>query len=663
MSTIRRTTLGPISGSQANIRASLGPARAAGPKPSLGPRQSILPSAGGLSVPRRSSVFVQANGSTKIKEPRNISDKGFMNQSVKNLAQFLLERGFDATLTAKQLLSPSTKDFLAVLTFMTRQIDPSFAFSENWEDEIMSLFKRFRYPFTFSKRNLMSVGSPHTWPHLLAGLTWMMDLLLSLEAQNAAEKHNALESNQNLFDSEEDGERIFFEYLAKSYAEFLSGVGEVEVLERDLVRIFDIRNSSIEHEVASLTRENEQLDTALHKFKNEVAPITTLDARKKDLIADLAKFTGLNDGLVQHKSQYERKVADREAQSAALDRELQQFTQKKKDIQSRLEEQDAQQIDAAQIGREKRTAVDHHRAAVSQRENLQGAVWEREQKLQSCIQSLEGKISSYDSIKTRLRKYFNSTSRVSLGDDLTGNSLTMDRDDSLEDDADEVGNRSLSSFMGLGLPSHSDVTIDVGQLHSWVQKERDRESLAPQPLASNRLSEFGVSREEGVQMTTASQVLGIDFRNVVKPALRKLRETLQNKVREAQAALREAEDELSRMSEKKTDKAEDVAALEAKMARLESQYKVEKEVLQNNLRSTEEELTSLEAEMQALRRDTMGGLTSSETARGVKEEELKRVLSQTSQEKDALNRSILAILDDLTTHKQFVQEKLSEYRL
>jgi kinetochore protein NDC80 len=40
------------------------------------------------------------------------------------------------------------------------------------EDEVPLVFKRLRYPFQISKSALQAVGSPHTWPGLLAALAW-----------------------------------------------------------------------------------------------------------------------------------------------------------------------------------------------------------------------------------------------------------------------------------------------------------------------------------------------------------------------------------------------------------------------------------------------------------------------------------------------------------
>ena len=45
------------------------------------------------------------------------------------------------------------------------------------EDDVPAFFKRLRYPFQISKSALFAVGSPHTWPGLLAALVWATELL------------------------------------------------------------------------------------------------------------------------------------------------------------------------------------------------------------------------------------------------------------------------------------------------------------------------------------------------------------------------------------------------------------------------------------------------------------------------------------------------------
>lgn len=69
------------------------------------------------------------------------------------------------------------------MTFLFRQVDPHLSAKHlgKVEEEVPLLFKRLRYPFQISKSNLTAVGSPHTWPALLAAVTWIVELLVYQE--------------------------------------------------------------------------------------------------------------------------------------------------------------------------------------------------------------------------------------------------------------------------------------------------------------------------------------------------------------------------------------------------------------------------------------------------------------------------------------------------
>jgi hypothetical protein len=57
--------------------------------------------------------------------------------------------------------------------------------------QVPQLYKRLKYPFQISKSNLTAVGSPHTWPSLLAALTWLVELLNYQERAEQARQASA----------------------------------------------------------------------------------------------------------------------------------------------------------------------------------------------------------------------------------------------------------------------------------------------------------------------------------------------------------------------------------------------------------------------------------------------------------------------------------------
>lgn len=189
-------------------------------------------------------------GASAKPDPRPILDKGYQQECIKQLLTFLQRSGYDHPISHQSLTRPSGKDFTNIVTFMLRRLDPTFQDGTlKIEDEIAMNFKAMGYPFTVSKTALVAAGSPHTWPTLLAALTWLMtkiQCLEELEAEDEVIMHGEYESVEEL---ETKMDMYFFQFLSKSYTAFLHGD---EQLKQDL----EIRlGERFEHDDAYILRE------------------------------------------------------------------------------------------------------------------------------------------------------------------------------------------------------------------------------------------------------------------------------------------------------------------------------------------------------------------------------------------------------------------------
>lgn len=133
-----------------------------------------------LPICRRSSMAPGAGG-RKPNDPRNISDKKFKDAAIKKLIQYLAEHGYDRAISTQILTAPSAKEFVYILSFLLKNAIPNFKFGAKYEDDVPVVLKALGYPYTISKGALSAVGTPHTWPHLLAALSWLVDLLKVLK--------------------------------------------------------------------------------------------------------------------------------------------------------------------------------------------------------------------------------------------------------------------------------------------------------------------------------------------------------------------------------------------------------------------------------------------------------------------------------------------------
>lgn len=129
----------------------------------------------GAIDPRRSSAFGRPAGPKQ--DPRPLNDKNFLNDCIRTVISYLSTHGFPAAVSPKTLASPTAKDFAIIVQFLMQKFDGNMKMVGKIEDEVTSFLKRLNYPFQLSKSALFAVGSPHSWPAVLAALTWMVELL------------------------------------------------------------------------------------------------------------------------------------------------------------------------------------------------------------------------------------------------------------------------------------------------------------------------------------------------------------------------------------------------------------------------------------------------------------------------------------------------------
>lgn len=189
----RRQTLGGLSPAQLNSRASFGPSRITKDGKSskkatvLSGRQSLAPKPANNSQPnnrlstlsgvqRRSSTYGKKTTGPK-QDPRPVSDKAYQHDCIRQLIEYLSTHGYEHPVSPKTLTSPMSKDVFSIVQFLLRQVDPNMKPLGKMEEDVPQLFKHLKYPFQISKSALFAVGSPHTWPGLLAAMNWVVELL------------------------------------------------------------------------------------------------------------------------------------------------------------------------------------------------------------------------------------------------------------------------------------------------------------------------------------------------------------------------------------------------------------------------------------------------------------------------------------------------------
>jgi kinetochore protein NDC80 len=229
----------------------------------------IPPSNGGGGGASSSGSSVASVGQKA--DPRPINDRAYQQQCMKDLLTFLQEMGYEYPISIKTLSRPSAKDFTNMTTFLLRQVDKDFQRGGmKFEDEVSLNFKCLGYPFPISKTALVAAGTPHTWPSLLAALTWLMH---QLRCKSADEQRNELENDtmkdfSSIVDLEIQTDKAFFQYMGQSYSAFMKGDAEaLEALETAFMQRFERDDAFLAQAVERVT----DLNASIVQRINEIA--------------------------------------------------------------------------------------------------------------------------------------------------------------------------------------------------------------------------------------------------------------------------------------------------------------------------------------------------------------------------------------------------------
>jgi SMC interacting uncharacterized protein involved in chromosome segregation len=174
-------------------------------------------------VSHRNATFSSIN---KSSDPRPVKDIHFQEECIKKIIDFLIKQAYDRTLTKKDLMSPQAKDFINLFIFILSKIRPDWQITINKLDEdVIPILNELRYPGYINKTQLIAVGAPNTWPHLLAVLSWLVELADYLYydsvLEQEEEKNSQNERDQNFIDAHVSSSVNAEKNFEKNYRDFL----------------------------------------------------------------------------------------------------------------------------------------------------------------------------------------------------------------------------------------------------------------------------------------------------------------------------------------------------------------------------------------------------------------------------------------------------------
>uniref|UniRef100_UPI00398F19BD kinetochore protein NDC80 homolog isoform X2 n=1 Tax=Pristiophorus japonicus TaxID=55135 RepID=UPI00398F19BD len=359
-----------------------------------------------------SNLYGVCRGTEKIKDPRPLHDKAFVQQCIRQLYEFLGEFGYPLSISVKSLQSPTTKEFLKIFTFIYNLIDPSYQLPDSkFEEDIPKMFKLLRYPFTLSKSSLYTVGAPHTWPLILGALVWLMD---NFKLMKSVDPDQILISTDQDLDGVDkvtaDGvhnNRLFLSYTSKCYSRYLAGSDDYEDLNLEnlalLKQHFEVDDAQFEAVSAENRSLKEELGKLENEKRNEPDRVLALEKIKASMQTDKQKYKKYLEEMEHHKAALELKAKGIKDETESAELELDAVNEENNRFQQIYDVQEVSAVDVQKMNHEKNEL---HQASISLSKNLEDTekrMWNEEMKVTKAKEMLEVRLLEYHTMARKLK--------------------------------------------------------------------------------------------------------------------------------------------------------------------------------------------------------------------------------------------------------------------
>ncbi|KAL7529569.1 hypothetical protein ACHAXR_003033, partial [Thalassiosira sp. AJA248-18] len=361
-------------------------------------------------------------GSSSNIDPRDIKDKSYLQHAIRKMVSYLKLRGYRdaASLSVKQLVNngPSGRDFQNIMTFLFRRVDPTFHHHQpppggnkqqhqhqqhqrsdevvlKFEDEVSMAFRCLGYPYPISKTGLVAVGSPHTWPALIAAIDWLVDVLTIRDDEDVLEwGPDDADLNEDellmLQGSSERVEQQFHKFLRKSMVAFLNDDNnECEELEGALLDEFQRDSEGVEAYLTGLDEECGRMREEIAVLNEEVNGLSEAQQKQEEYATNIEKFLNLIQTLTDHKAELTHKVETLTIEKSTTEQEMADCSSKIEQLRKTINSQELSQEDVRKMEREKSRIEEQIVKQNSVLEGQAAALTEAREKWSAIYQLLE----------------------------------------------------------------------------------------------------------------------------------------------------------------------------------------------------------------------------------------------------------------------------------
>lgn len=519
-----RNTLGPVSLASLNSRypqrLSLAP-----------PRKSVVPSRLSFAPHRMSLMSTNGVGilhpsmnTNNGKDPRPIGNKLFTKQCKQYLIAYLQEHDYQDLPTMKSLSSPLCNPIYQILEFLLKQLDPNFSLPtkqirENKSESnssqngviskhevdrsaIIQIFKFLGYPYSLTENHFKSIGAMHTWPHVLAALMWLVQLLSGKDFLWESITSNSMKSEEPSYFVPERGAAVtledesfsFMRHISMSYQHYMNEQeDEMEHMHKKLELGYKQRISKLRTQIDQTRIEIEESKANLEQYKKSPTELEQLEITRKETLTILEKLNITVDQFRAHEQNTSQALQELQDIHIRLDLELRHLEDLKKDLEKKISQQGITPDDVKRLQEERLSLSKEIKHLESECSDKLSFLNESQHAIQEIQTEFENKVKEYNQLAAIIKlSYTLSVSSLNSQGSILNHDLSDLLERHIRKEKDTLLNRckvqqtqtyTLDEEIGKKLEEIQDARDENILLEQEVKKSEDRLNQESKDLA------------------------------------------------------------------------------------------------------------------------------------------------------------------------------------
>ncbi|KAK7090203.1 kinetochore protein NDC80 homolog [Littorina saxatilis] len=365
--------------------------------------------ASGVGI-RNSGIGVRSSGigvRSQIgvpKDPRPVSDKSYQHRCIRALIDFLTDTKYPHAISQKLLLSPPSKEFFKIFEHIYCQIDPAFKMGGKMEEEVPRCLKNLGYPFQISKSSMHAVGTPHTWPYLLAALIWLVDLVKFTQGLERSPLLDRLifPPDDDDFDSIPD-DKIKFQYFAQTYTAFLDGADQYDIYDEELGKVLEDKYLGQSGGVEAVRNENARIAEEIALLDQEMGRVDKLQEQQEIMLLDERKFRDYLAEVENVIRKHQQMLHDAAEEHSSLQQDLHSVLSKNQHMWAIHEQQELTPADVERLRAARQQLQRQEEGLEREVQAIDADIWKEEMGLAKHLEQLNSSLAEYSKLARALR--------------------------------------------------------------------------------------------------------------------------------------------------------------------------------------------------------------------------------------------------------------------